>query len=261
MVTTRHSNPVQNETQEEVRHLNRDDVRGEAESAGPEARITQLSQQVAQTQKNVEDLLAQNALLIAAQTPPPLNHDAVEGTNPNRNPEGLGERVEQQIEDHVEPINPVPPPPTDSERRLQKMVLDLGAKYDVLSRTMDQKRDGKESLVDNLFQHNESIFTEEVSNLDLPGRFKVPDILVFSGSEDPVEHLDNFRSHVSLRKTPDAVACRAFPLTLSGKAQDWLRNLPPRSIDSFDALGRKFLAQFVSGRARRKPRGYLLSVQ
>jgi hypothetical protein len=48
---------------------------------------------------------------------------------------------------------------------------------------------------------------------------------------------------------------------LSGKAQDWLRNLPPRSIDNFDTLGRKFLAQFVSGRIRRKPRGYLLSVR
>jgi hypothetical protein len=84
---------------------------------------------------------------------------------------------------------------------------------------------------------------------------------LFSGSEDPVEHLDNFRSHVSLHKTPDAVACRAFPLTLSGNAQDLLRNLPPRSIDNFDTLGRKFLAQFVSGRARRKPIGYLLSVQ
>lgn len=140
----------------------------------------------------MEDLLAQNALLIAAQTPPPLNHDVVEGTNPNGNPEGSGERAEPWIEDHVEPINPIPPPPTDSKRRLQKMVLDLGAKYDALSRTMDQKHDGKESLVDNLFQHKESIFTVEVSNFDLPGRFKVPDIPVFSGSEDPVEHLDNF---------------------------------------------------------------------
>jgi hypothetical protein len=118
----------------------------------------------------------------------------------------------------VEPINPVPLPPMDAERRLQQMVLDLDTKYDALSRTMDQKRDGKESLVDNLFQHKESIFTEEVSTFDLPGRFKVPDISVFSGSEDPVEHLDNFRSHVYLHKTPDAVACRAFPLTLSGKA-------------------------------------------
>jgi hypothetical protein len=141
---------------------------------------------LAQVQKNVDDLLAQNALLITAQTPPPLNHDAVEETNPNGNPEGSGEKAEPRIEDRVEPINPVPPPPTDAERRLQQMVLDLDAKYDALSRTMDQKRDGKKSLVDNFFQHKESIFTEEVSNFDLPGRFKVPNISVFSGSEDPV---------------------------------------------------------------------------
>jgi hypothetical protein len=247
MVTTRRSKSIQNE----ALLTSRDDARGEAESAGPEARITQLSQQLAQAQKNVEDLLAQNAVLLAAQTPPSFNHDAVDGTNPEGNPKGSGER-DGRNENHGEPINPVPP--TEAERRLQKMVQDLGAKYDVLSKTIDQKCDGKESLVDNLFQHKESIFTEEVSNCDLPGRFKVPDIPVFSGSEDPVEHLDNFRSHVSLHKTPDAVACRAFPLTLSGKARDWLRNLAPRSIDYFDTLGRKFLAQFVSGRARRKPR-------
>jgi hypothetical protein len=162
MVTTRRSNPVQDEIQEEVRrpNLGRDDACGEAEFAGLEARITQLSQQLAQAQKNVEDLLAQNALLIAAQTPPALNHDAVEGTNPNGNLEGLGERAESRIEDRMELINPVPPPPTNAERRLQQMVLDLDAKYDALSRTMDQKRDGKESPVDNLFQHKESIFTE-----------------------------------------------------------------------------------------------------
>jgi len=144
---------------------------------------------LAQAQKNVEDLLAQNALLLAAQTPPPFNHDAVEGTNPDGNPEGSGEKAGPQNEDQEVPVNPVPP--TDSERRLQKMIQDLGAKYDALSKTIDQKRDGNESLVDNLFRHGESIFTEEVSNFDLPGRFKVPDIPIFSGSEDPVEHLDN----------------------------------------------------------------------
>jgi hypothetical protein len=247
MVTTRRSKPIQ----DEALSTSQGDVRGEVESAGLEVRITQLSQQLIQAQKNVEDLLAQNAVLLAGRTPPPSNHGAVNGTNP----EGSGERAE----DHGNPVDPAPP--TEAERRLQKMVQDLGAKYDVLSKTMDQQRGGKESLVDNLFQHKESIFTEEVSNFDLPARFKVPDIPVFSGREDPVEHLDNFQSHVSLHKTPDAVACRAFPLTLSGKARDWLRSLTPGSIDCFDTLGRKFLAQFVSGRARRKPRGYLLSVQ
>jgi hypothetical protein len=133
------------------------------------------------------------------------------------------------------------------------MVLDLGAKYDALSKTMDHKRGVKESLVDNLFQNKEFIFTDEVTDFDLPRRFKVPNISIFLGCEDPVEHLDNFRSHVSLHKTPDVVACRAFPLTLSGKARDWLRNLLPKSIDSFGTLGKKFLAQFMSGRTGRKP--------
>jgi hypothetical protein len=142
--------------------------------------------------------LVRNALLQAARTPPPLqplereenNHDADGGVIPN--PEGSRERAEPRIENNVIPAGPAPPPPMESERRLQQMVLDLDAKYDILSRTMDQKRDGKESLVDNLFQNKESIFTDEVSNFDLPGRFKVPDISIFSGSEDPVEHLDNF---------------------------------------------------------------------
>jgi len=78
-------------------------------------------------------------------------------------------------------------PLTYAEKRLQQMVLDLDVKYDALSRTMDQKRDGKDSLVDNLFQHKESIFTEEVSNFDLPGRFKVPEISLFSGSEVKIQ--------------------------------------------------------------------------
>jgi hypothetical protein len=141
MVTTRRSKSIQNDApQNEAPPTSRDDVRGEAESAGPEARITQLSQQLAQAQKNVEDLLAQNALLTAAQTPPPFNHDAGEGTNLGGNPEGSGEKAGPRNEDHGEPINSVPP--TDAERRLQKMVQDLGAKYDVLSKTIDQKRDG-----------------------------------------------------------------------------------------------------------------------
>jgi hypothetical protein len=145
MVTTRRSKSIQNDAPP----TSRDDARGEAESVGPEARINQLSQQLTQAQKNVEDLLAQNALLQAAQTPPPFNHDAVEGTNLGGNPEGSGEKAGPWNGDHEEPINPVPP--TEAERRLQKMVQDLGAKYDVLSKTIDQKRGGKESLVDNLF--------------------------------------------------------------------------------------------------------------
>jgi hypothetical protein len=95
------------------------------------------------------------------------------------------------------------------------------------------------------------MFTDEVANTAFPEKFKIPDIPIFTGSEDPMEHLMTFRSHTSLHKTPDAVACRAFPLTLLGNARDWLMNLLPRSIDNFDTLGQKFLTQFMSGRVRR----------
>jgi hypothetical protein len=62
MVNTRRANPGQNNT-----HV-------EEGSPGPEAKIANLNRQLAQTQKNVEDLLAQNALLQAARTPAPSQH-------------------------------------------------------------------------------------------------------------------------------------------------------------------------------------------
>jgi hypothetical protein len=50
MVTTRRSKTVQDNAHEEAQRPNqgRDDAREEAESAGPEDRIAQLSQQLAQ---------------------------------------------------------------------------------------------------------------------------------------------------------------------------------------------------------------------
>jgi hypothetical protein len=54
MMNTRRTNLSQNNTHEE------------AESIGSEARIANLNQQLAQAQKNVENLLAQNVVLQAA---------------------------------------------------------------------------------------------------------------------------------------------------------------------------------------------------
>jgi hypothetical protein len=129
------------------------------------------------------------------------------------------------------------------------MVLNLGAKYDVLLKNVAKKQRGKEPLA-NLFQNIDSMFTDEIANTTLPEKFKVSNIPIFTGSEDPMEHLMTFQSHKSLHKTPDALACQAFPLTLSRKARDWLMNLLPRSIDNFNTPGQKFLTQFMSGRVR-----------
>lgn len=86
----------------------------------------------------LEDLLAQNDLLYAARTPPPIPHLEREENNPDvearvEHPEGSGERAKPRAENNVMLAKPTPPPQTEAEKRLQQMVLDLGAKYYALS--------------------------------------------------------------------------------------------------------------------------------
>lgn len=75
----------------------------------------------------------------------------------------------------------------------------------------------KTSLADNLLQKTASPFTVQVAGLRLPETFKVLDIATFTGFKDPIEHLENYGSHLDLHGTPEEIACRAFPLTLQKK--------------------------------------------
>jgi len=96
--------------------------------------------------------------------------------------------------------------------------------------------------------------------IQLPEKFKIPTIQTYTGVEDPTEHLDNYKTHMDLQGTPQELACRAFPLTLSGSARDWFRRLPPNSIASFEDLERKFVTQFLVGCKRKKPSGQLMAM-
>ncbi|XP_070044992.1 uncharacterized protein [Nicotiana tomentosiformis] len=44
----------------------------------------------------------------------------------------------------------------------------------------------------------------------------------------------------------DALRLRLFPLTLRGKALDWLERLPNHSIHTWDELAEKFIAKLLS---------------
>lgn len=100
------------------------------------------------------------------------------------------------------------------------MILKLERRCDLLSEMVQRNDKGTSSLVDNLLQKTASPFTNEVANFLIPEKFKVSDILIYTGLEDPMEHLENFRAHTDLHRTPDGVACQAFPLTLSSNARD-----------------------------------------
>jgi hypothetical protein len=147
------------------------------------------------------------------------------------------------------------------DKKLKEIIEKLEQRCDLLSVAAQHQHNGSTSKAEDLFQKSVSPFTDGVTSFRLPEKFKVPDIKTYTGQEEPVEHLDNYRAHFELQGTPDEVACRAFPLTLSGNARDWYRTLPPKSIQNFDEFGKMFLTQFMAGIVRRKPAGTLMSIQ
>ena len=64
------------------------------------------------------------------------------------------------------------------------------------------------------------LFTEPVRAYTMPDKFKMPRVEKYDGSEDPQSHLEAFREHIVLHGTLDAIACRAFPLTLTRVAKN-----------------------------------------
>jgi hypothetical protein len=120
---------------------------------------------------------------------------------------------------------------------------------------------GKHSTVDSIIKNTGSAFTTRVMRHPIPGRFKVPPIKPYDGTGDPIGHLKSYKAHINLHATTDEIACRAFPLTLEGSAQEWFGGLPPGSIDNFEGLTKTFLTQFLAGRRRKNTLQYLLALR
>jgi hypothetical protein len=136
---------------------------------------------------------------------------------------------------------------------------DLENKYARMLRRMDGE-DPKLMAWDML--EDESLpFTERVKEYPMPDKFKMPRIEKYNGSGDPQDHLEAFREHIILHSTPDEIACRAFPLTLTGVAKEWFTGLPPKSVGTFKELGRLFLTQFLATRKRKKNATCLLTLR
>jgi hypothetical protein len=119
----------------------------------------------------------------------------------------------------------------------------------------------KASLANSLFSTTTSPFTNWIMSCRLPSKFKMPEIPVYTGLGDPIEHLTGIRAHTVLHTTPDEMACRAFPFTLMGGARKWFRTLPPRSIANFESLTKKFASQFMVVIIRKKPVQELMTIK
>ena len=115
--------------------------------------------------------------------------------------------------------------------------------------------------MDTLVQQTESPFTAEVLHFPLPGKFRMPQIEVFDGMKDPVDHLNIYKNQMELHGYQDPIRCRAFAITLKGPELAWFNRLPPSSISSFRELFVAFVSHFVGARTYRKPSYHLLSIK
>jgi hypothetical protein len=136
--------------------------------------------------------------------------------------EGAGRRLNFEGGNRQNPragyyqANPLPP-----QGDVHALIRSLEAKYDAVLRDMG----GKPSAVDSIIQNARSAFTPRIMSHPVPGRFKVPPVRPYDGTGDPVGHLKSYKAHIDLHATTDEIACRAFPLTLEGSAQEWFRGV------------------------------------
>ncbi|XP_042944579.1 uncharacterized protein LOC122278456 [Carya illinoinensis] len=142
------------------------------------------------------------------------------------------------------------------KERMHDERKDLAGKYEEMAKTM-----GSSSSVESLLHQTDLPYSARIMVVPLPPKFKVPQIDMYDGSKDPVDHLENFKAHITLHGFQGKIAGRAFPLTLKGTARRWFGTLRPRSIDNFEELAKQFLTQFMPSRRRRHPAAYLLTVK
>ncbi|KAM2212487.1 hypothetical protein ACFX1S_022780 [Malus domestica] len=84
--------------------------------------------------------------------------------------------------------------------------------------------------------------------LDTPFQAKTKQKLglqLYTGKEDPIEHLNLFESTMAYRIHTDEGRCLLFPSTLSDGALNWYYRLPPETVDSFEELRKLFVSQHI----------------
>ena len=130
-----------------------------------------------------------------------------------------------------------------------------------LSRMKEVVKGHAPDTMDTLVQQTESPFTAEVLRYPLPAKFRMPQVEIFDGVKDPVDHLNTYKNQMELHGYQDHVRCRAFTTTLKGPALAWFNRIPPSSISSFRELSIAFVSNFIGARTYRKPSYHLLTVK
>ena len=115
--------------------------------------------------------------------------------------------------------------------------------------------------MDALVQQTESPFTAGVLHFPFPAKFRMPQIEMFDGTKDPIDHLNTYKNQIEPHGYQDPIRCRTFAITLKGPTLVWFNRLLPSSISSFTELSIAFVSHFIRARTYRKPSYHLLTIK
>ncbi|XP_014500085.1 uncharacterized protein LOC106761090 [Vigna radiata var. radiata] len=93
-------------------------------------------------------------------------------------------------------------------------------------------------------------FVQAIMDVQISDRFVLPQFKMYNGTIDPEVHIKSFTNAMEFRTGCDAIWCRAFSLSLEGKALEWFDSLPSGSIENFKCLGDMFKSQFATCRTQ-----------
>ncbi|GFS41352.1 hypothetical protein Acr_00g0073880 [Actinidia rufa] len=201
-------------------------------------------------------MVAPNATPLAAANPHSqlLHHSSLRSSD-------LATRIVQEIVPETSVLIQGRSPRRDDHVRTRdkstsQKIRDLDARLDAINAGV-----GAPVTVDTLIKQTEPPFTERILRARISSKFKLPAQLgIYEGKTDPMDHLDSYKSLMSLQGCSDEIMCKAFSATLKGPARSWFRKLSPGTIDSFGDLSRLFVANFMSCRNRQKNASHLFTI-
>lgn len=117
------------------------------------------------------------------------------------------------------------------------------------------------ATIDELIQRADHPFTIEIMARSLPDKFKPPQMEMFDEGKDPLDHLEAYKTYMSLHAAPDEIIYKVFPTMIKGPTKVWFGWLKSRSISNFTELSRQFVGYFINSQHHLKPATHLLNIK
>lgn len=107
------------------------------------------------------------------------------------------------------------------KKKMHDELRSLVDKYELMA-----KRMGSSSSVEQFLTRTDHPYSEEVMAIPLLAKFKVPQIDLYDRSKNPIDHLKNFKAHMTFHGFPGEVACR-LPIYTKGNSAGMVQDPSP----------------------------------